>query len=110
MILGMCPAETVATILQRVAPQQHTKNTEIDPAVIRTKIEDASAQGLAMVENEFETGAAGMAVPVGNLNGNEAVVGVTNSINKLKPSEQRERVVDILRQTALALRRLSVFV
>ncbi len=108
MILGECSTETIDSILQRVEPQQHTKKTEVDPAVIRNRIEEAGTQGFAYVENEFETGAAAVAVPVGKLNGNEAVVGVTNSINKLKQPEEQERVLDILRQTALAIRRLSI--
>ncbi len=109
MILAQCKPETIEGIMERVPPRKFTENTEMNPQNIRRALEDGARNGFCYVESEFETGAAAIAVPTGLMNGVESGVGVTNSTNKLQDKNERERTLDVLRQTAMSLRRISIF-
>ncbi|MEM9602473.1 MAG: IclR family transcriptional regulator C-terminal domain-containing protein [Pseudomonadota bacterium] len=108
-LLAQCPAAEIGAVLARVPLPRHTEQTRCDPAAIEAAVADAAATGYAYVENEFELGAAAIAVPVGTLSGSPAVVGTTQTVNAFGTAVQRERALDALRQTAMTLRRLSLF-
>jgi IclR family pca regulon transcriptional regulator len=108
-ILSICDAATIDGVFQTTPPRAYTAKTALDVDTIRARITQATEQGFALVEEEYELGAAGIAVPVGTLTGAEAVVGVTQSVNKLRSTEVHQLTLDILQQTAMSLRRLSIF-
>lgn len=109
MLLARCRPDIVEGILERIEPRKFTEKTELDPQKILAAITRSGHEGYCYLKEEFETGAAAVAVSVGILNGTEAVVGTTNTANKIADATAREEVLDILRQTAMALRRLSIF-
>lgn len=109
VILSRCEPKALDAIFDRVSPVAHTDKTILLPETIRAEVEAITKQGFAWVKEEFEVGAIAAAVPVGMLNGRIAVVGTTNSLNKFKGPKEQDRALDTLRQTAMALRRLSIF-
>lgn len=109
MILAGCSDDEVDDLFDRLSPKPYTESTELDLAVIRNDLSDIAKVGFCFLENEFERGASALAVPVGLMSGRPAVVGITNTINRLSDEQERERSVDILRQTSMALRGLSIF-
>lgn len=108
MILAGCTPQELEDVFRQVTPKKYSEQTELDPDVIREEIAGAAKQGFAYVENEFEMGAAALAVPVGTIAGNPAVVGSTNSFNKLRHPDAQDQALDALRRTAFALRRLAI--
>lgn len=109
MSLGGCAPDIIDGIFERLAPVQYTEKTETDPEKIRADIAQCARQGFCFLQEEFEVGAAAAAVPVGMLNGSAAVVGTTTSLNRFAEPEDLEQTLDILRQAAMSLRRLSIF-
>lgn len=89
--------------LQRLVPEQLTEATDMDLASIRNKIDQAAAQGYAFVRNEFEMGAAGIAVPIGTIGAQPAVLATTASINHFDKAAALDRALDILRRAAMNL-------
>lgn len=91
-------------IIAKCPLHQHTEATDMDRASILSKIETAAKDGFAYVENEFESGAAGVAVPIPDIGHSNAVVATTDTVNQFSQPEERNRVLDILRRAALGLR------
>lgn len=90
--------------LARLRPEKLTEATDMDLASIRNKIEQAARHGYAFVRNEFEMGAAGIAVPVGNIGALPAVLATTASINQFDKAAEFDRALDILRRAAMNIR------
>jgi IclR family pca regulon transcriptional regulator len=90
--------------LARLVPEKLTEATDMNLASIRNKIEQAATQGYAFIRNEFEMGAAGIAVPVGNIGALPAVLATTASINQFDKAAEFDRALDILRRAAMNLR------
>lgn len=70
---------------------------------LRGRVEAARAAGYAHVQNEFELGAAGLAVPCGRLGAAVAVVGTTAPAGSFDTPEKRDPVLAILRRAAMNL-------
>ena len=71
---------------------------------IKSKIQDASAQGFAVVRNEFEMGMCGIAVPVGVIGSVQSVLGTAVSVNHVADPATLDHILDVLRRTAMTLR------
>ena len=104
MLLARGLASDVDLDLARLIPEKLTEATDMDLTSIRQKIEQAASQGYAFVRNEFEMGAAGIAVPVGNIGASPAVLATTASINQFDKAAEFDRALDILRRAAMNLR------
>lgn len=77
---------------------RHTEKTTLDPAQIRAKIYEAAAQNYAFVADEFEMGAAGVAVPIPMISNTQAVLATTTSTHALAQKGQRDHILGILRK------------
>lgn len=105
MLLAQMPQVRREELLSQCTPERFTEATEMDVERIREDIGRAAAQGYCFVSNEFETGAAGVAVPVGPVGDAMAVLGTSGTVNHFKDAQALEPVVDTLRQAAMNLRR-----
>lgn len=103
MILAQLAPETLDATLGQLDLHRFTTATETDPDRLRQRVEDAAATGQCHVENEFETGAAALAVPAGRIGGAPAALGTTASVNALSDETARNIALDVLRRAALAL-------
>lgn len=104
MLIASCPEETRTRLLKDCELQKLTDATDVDPQSLRGKVEDAKRNGYAMVVEEFEPGAAGLAVPAPQIGGSEAVLGTTALSHKLTEPKELERSLDALRRAAISLR------
>lgn len=104
MLLARGAGPELDTDLSQLQPEKLTAATDMDLASIRSKIEQAAAQGYAFVRNEFEMGAAGIAVPIGNIDALPAVLATTASINQFDRPAEFDRALDVLRRAAMNLR------
>jgi IclR family pca regulon transcriptional regulator len=93
-----------ATALSGLTPEQYTPETDMDVGSVRSKIETAAKQGYAFVRNEFEMGAAGIAVPIGPIGESPAVLATTASVNQFDKPAEFDRALDVLRRAAISLR------
>ena len=104
MLLARCPIEERDTLIDTVPLTQYTEATEMDRQAIRSKIQLCAKQGYAHCISEFETGAAGVAVPIPNISKAEAVLATTASVNQFAREGELDRVLDILRRASMSLR------
>ncbi|MEJ6392154.1 helix-turn-helix domain-containing protein [Gymnodinialimonas sp. 2305UL16-5] len=104
MLLASCTPKDRDQILNTCEWTRFTAATDMDRASIRTKIEDAATQGFSYVINEFEMGAAGVAVPIAPISGAETVLATSASANSLARPDQMDHVLDVLRRAAMRLR------
>lgn len=104
MLLGCCPEDVRANLIDRCEIAKFTETTDVDRASIRTKIADAARTGYAHVVGEFERGAAGLAVPAPPISGAEAVLATTASANRLSEKDALDYALDVLFSAALSLR------
>jgi len=105
MLLAASPPDQRAALLENLEMHSFTESTDTDPASLIEKIAKATRDGYTYVINEFERGAAGIAVPVRPIGGRAAVLGTTTSINQISQDGELHRVVDILLRAAMHLRR-----
>lgn len=105
MLLATCSTELRTTIMDACTIQRFTEATDTDPASIRAKIDEAAREGYAHVINEFEMGAAGIAVPAPPIGGAQAVLSTTAPVNAFASEGAVDSVLDTLRQAAMTLRR-----
>ena len=103
LLAGLAPGPRAALIAQ-CPLWAHTPATLRDRAEIAARVEAAAAQGFAHAAEEFETGAAGLAVPARELSGTRTVLATTDAVNRLSSPAQIDRALDVLRQAAIALR------
>lgn len=104
MLLARGLNNDLDTDLSRLSPEKLTEATDMDLVSIRNKIEQAATQGYAFVRNEFEMGAAGIAVPIGSIGASPAVLATTASINQFDKTAEFDRALDVLRRAAMSLR------
>lgn len=104
MLLADCPPEQRDALLSACAPQAYTSTTELDQDVLRTRIETARAQGYAYLSEEFETGAAGLAVSVQLPSPGPHVLATSASAPFLATPANREHALDTLYRAAHSLR------
>ena len=106
MLLARSAPDLVAEALLARPVQPYSEATEMDPARLRSAIETAREQGYCLARDEFELGAAGLAVPVGALGQEPFVLGTTASVNAFDDPARLDRVLDVLRQSALSIGRI----
>lgn len=104
MILARCSAETQDRLITDAPLERWTEHTTLDRASIREAVQEAARLGYAHTAAEFETGAAGVAVPIPPISGAEAVLATTASTNRFARDGELDRVLDILRRAAMSLR------
>lgn len=104
MLLARGLGNELDTDLSRLTPEKLTEATDMDLVSIRTKIAQAARQGYAFVRNEFEMGAAGIAVPIGNIGALPAVLATSASINQFDKTVEFDRALDVLRRAGMSLR------
>ncbi|MEP6021349.1 MAG: IclR family transcriptional regulator C-terminal domain-containing protein [Paracoccaceae bacterium] len=104
MLLARTPFESAVDILAKTEMQRLTEATDVDLWSIKSKIQDASAQGYAVVRNEFEMGMCGIAVPVGVIGSVQSVLGTVVSVNHVADPAALDHILDVLRRTAMTLR------
>lgn len=104
MLLARCDPRQREEVVAACPHQSYTEATEMDRAAILSKISLAAKAGFAFVENEFEPGAAGVAVPIPDIGETQAVVSTTDTVNQFAKDGELNRVLDILRRAALGLR------
>ena len=97
-------ARRVRDIVMACPIKQHTEATEMDRETILEKIGTAARDGFAFVENEFEPGAAGLAVSIPDIGNRQAVVATADTVNQFSKPEEMNRSLDILRRAALGFR------
>lgn len=104
MLLARCPDELREELVATSPLEKHTEATNLDRASILTIVNHAAAQGYAHSVAEFERGAAGVAVPISDISGTQAVLATTASVNQFAREGELDRVLDILRRAAMRLR------
>ncbi|WP_370222710.1 IclR family transcriptional regulator [Pararhodobacter marinus] len=105
MLLARSEPEVLDAALALPA-RHYSEATDTDPARLRAAIEAAREQGFCIARDEFELGAAGVAVPVGALGQTPFVLATTASVNAFDDPARLDRVLDILRQSALSIGRV----
>lgn len=107
MLLARSTPEVVDRALAETNITRHTEASEMDPEALRQLIANAGADGYCVARNEFETGAAGVAVPVGALSDTPFVLGVTASVNRFDDAQTLDRVLDVLRHASISIGRIG---
>lgn len=105
MLLASCAPAERDPIIEACEIIRFTEKTALDRPAIQAEILAAAARGFAFAANEFEMGAAGVAVPVQGISQTQAVLATTASVNYFDRQSQLDHVLDILRKAAMSLRR-----
>lgn len=105
MLLASCSEPTRNQIINACEMQRFTEQTTLARAALEAQIQKAAAQGFAYAANEFEMGAAGVAVPVQEFSQTQAVLATTASVNSFNDQSQLDHVLNILRKAAMSMRR-----
>lgn len=105
MLLAGCSGPEREQIINDCGMVRFTEQTTLDRPALEAEIHKAATQGFAFAANEFEMGAAGVAVPVHGISQTQAVLATTASVNYLDRQSQLDHVLDILRKAAMSLRR-----
>lgn len=106
MLLARSAPDIVEAALAR-PPVRHTETSETDPATLRSAIETARDQGYCIARNEFEPGAAGVAVPVGSLGDRPFVLATTATVNRFDDPKALDEVLNALRHASMAVGRIG---
>lgn len=104
MLLASCPADQCQDILSACEPRSYTAKTELCPDALRARIDAARTQGFAYLSEEFEAGAAGLAVAVSLPSSARYVLATSASASFLADDSNRQTTLDILFRAAHALR------
>ena len=107
MLLARSAREVIAEALATRPTRPYSEATEMDPDRLTAAIETARDQGYCIARDEFELGAAGVAVPVGALGQTPFVLATTASVHAFDDPSRLDRVLDILRQSALGIGRIG---
>ena len=105
MLLASCSEPTRNQIINACEMQRFTEQTTLARPALEAQIQKAAAQGFAYAANEFEMGAAGVAVPVQEISQTQAVLATTASVNSFNDQSQLDHVLNILRKAAMSMRR-----
>jgi IclR family pca regulon transcriptional regulator len=103
MLLAHTLGDELNASLSRMEVSKFTEATDLDPVSIQAKIQRSAEQGYAFVRNEFEMGAAGIAVPMGNIGASPAVLATSASVNKFDKADEFDRALDVLRRAAISI-------
>ncbi len=107
MLLARSGPDVLARALDALGDVQHTEASEMAPDALRGKIDEARGQGYCIARNEFEPGAAGIAVPVGALGDAPFVLSTTASVNRFDDAAALDRVLDVLRHASISIGRIG---
>ncbi|MCR8827485.1 IclR family transcriptional regulator domain-containing protein [Pseudosulfitobacter koreensis] len=100
MLLATCDDATLSQIVRTAPLRPYTAQSLMDREAILSKVQDARAQGYALVDNEFEAGVAGLAVPVGPVAGATMVIGVSVPLARLTGTDLKTHALNTLQQCA----------
>jgi DNA-binding IclR family transcriptional regulator len=81
----------------------------MDRQEILRRIQGFRKLGYTIVENEFEPGVTGFAVPVGGLDALKAVVGTSRLTLGVQSEQDRLEIISVLQQVAQDLGRSRLF-
>lgn len=109
MILAFSPQERTEHTICTTSFDQYTPDTTMDRDEILTRVQRCRSLGYAIVENEFEAGVTGFAVPVGGLDALKAVVGTSKSTLGIQGDQDRIQTISLLQQVAQELGRSRLF-
>jgi len=98
MLLANCPEIERDAAIDACDLLRHTDKTILDLSLIRKSIAKAATQGFAFAADEFEMGAAGVAVPFPMISNTQAVLATTTSTETFSEDGRLVHVVDILRR------------
>ncbi len=104
MLLAQCPHELREEVIRSCVPEKYADETEMDIGSVRNKIQDAEENGYALVSNEFQTGVTGIAVPISEIGGVQAVLLTTSTSRRFENASERSHTIDTLRRAAICLR------
>lgn len=107
MLLARSEPSVLADALAARPATPYSEATVMDPGRLRAAIESAREQGYCLARDEFEPGAAGVAVPLGALGQVPYVLATTASVNAFDDPTRLERVLDVLWRSALAIGRIG---
>lgn len=107
MLLARSGPEVLAEALAARPAAPYTEATEQDPDRLRAAVAQARDLGYALARDEFEMGAAGVAVPLGALDQVPFVLATTAPVNTFDDPARLDRVLDALRRSALAIGRIG---
>jgi IclR family pca regulon transcriptional regulator len=109
MILAFAPQDWAKETVHTTEFEQYTTDTTMDRDAILGRVKEFRTQGYSIVENEFEPGVTGFAVPVGGLNALKAVVGTSQSTLGIQCEQERLKTISLLQQVAQELGRSRLF-
>lgn len=104
MLLATCEEPQRESIIASCPTKAYTPTTETCPNAIRARIEEARTKGFAYLCGEFETGAAGLAVPLPPLSSAPAVLATSASISVLGETQNQKHALQTLLRAAYSLR------
>ena len=105
MLLAQCTDPERASLIKSCPLEQYTTHTNMDKGSIAHDVGVAARNGFAYLDNEFEHGAAGLAVPLVGFGSTQAVLATTASVRQLRTKEAQDKALDALRSAAISLRR-----
>tara|TARA_R110002074_G_scaffold105141_4_gene227078 strand:- start:1213 stop:1653 length:441 start_codon:yes stop_codon:yes gene_type:complete len=79
--------------------ERYTAETILDRDEIERQVAESRERGASVVKSEFETGAVGVAVPVGPLGAAEAALGLSEPISEINPNDI-PRLTEVLHRFA----------
>jgi IclR family pca regulon transcriptional regulator len=109
MILAFSLQDWAKDTIRMTEFDQYTPETIMDRDVILTRVLRCRALGHAIVENEFEPGVTGFAVPVGGVDVLKAVVGTSKSTRGIRSEDDRLQTISLLQQVAQELGHSRLF-
>ncbi|KAA2311810.1 helix-turn-helix domain-containing protein [Puniceibacterium sp. HSS470] len=109
MILAFAPPDWSEETIRNTTFEQYTPETTMDPDEILRRTNQCRTLGYTIVENEFEPGVTGFAVPVGGLHTLKAVVGTSKSTLSIRSEDDRLQTISLLQQVAQELGRSRMF-
>jgi IclR family pca regulon transcriptional regulator len=104
MLLANCPALERDALIKACPLEKYTEATQMNRASIRAAILRCAEQGFALSTAEFEIGASGLAVPIRDISGTQAVLSTSATANQFAQEHEVDRILDILRRAAMGLR------
>ena len=109
MILAFATSDWAQETIETTPFEQYTPDTTMDRDEILRRTNEGRALGYSIVENEFEPGVTGFAVPIGALDRLKAVVGTSKSTLSIRSDEERLQTISLLQQVAQELGRSRLF-
>lgn len=107
-LLAYEDSATAKNIIQTAELEKYCADTIMDRNVIGHEVDLVREQGYAVVKNEFENGIAGIAVPVGPLESDKGVIGISLPSTDIRDIDVLQSRISALQVCAQKLDRSSV--